>query len=99
MDKNADKINFFDFEMTVSDAERLVRWYEQPEAKILASFLASQADVLAETADREVGENPFKSVLERERAIGGKVALKSIQNFPDDIKEAVRQYEEINKKS
>ncbi len=95
----ADVYDVLGIKVTLDDAERLVRWFEAPEAKLFKSFLESQRDTFDEQSEREVGVNAIADVLNRERAISSRLAMKSILAFPSDLRDFIIDEKERIKKT
>lgn len=91
--------DMFGFNMTLDDAERLVRWFEQPEARMFVKFLLDQRDTFEQQSEREIGTNAIADVLNRERAIASKLAMKSVLAFPEDIRRVIEVEKERSKKT
>jgi hypothetical protein len=96
MDNDAKEI--FGIPMSLSDAERLVRWFEMPEAGMLKKFLELQRDLFDDRSEKEIGDNPIRDIINRERNIAAKLSMKSVLSFPDDIRDFIRFESEKKKK-
>lgn len=94
MREDTDTIEMFDFKLSVETARRLLEWISQPEARVFKDFLASKQEVFDERSELQIGANAIADVLNRERAIAGKLAMKDVLRFFDDLANAIQQYEE-----
>ena len=87
----------YDVDVTVSDAERLIKWFDVPEAHIFRRHLMQQIEINQSKVDAAIGESPITDLLNRERAISATLTMKSILKWADDISDAIKLYKEQQK--
>jgi len=83
--------------LSVEDAQRMIRWFEIPEGKIFCEHLQQQINIVEDRADAPIGSNPVADLLNRERAIASSLTMKSILKWPVDIAEMIKQYQDSQK--
>ena len=81
-------------QMTLEDAEKFTRWLEQPEGKLLIKFLEDQRDRFDERCEGAIGNNAITDILNRERNLASKLAMKSVLLLHQDVCDFI-----INEKS